>query len=263
MANRRDDCCGTCAEYFGQLACIIGICDLLNGDTALRNRNALGAAQLQSRLSGDTGQNGAGFQRRCYHFAVNDESDVHGTNLFDVLLFYAIQPQNLRIALLISISLTVQRSRIVTAGLGITHTAADSTNILVFYVDIDRIQTGSIVRAGRRENDHKQIVFARMYAEERIYCKNKRTNVQGSTFCVRNPILFHRDEFFQTLETQLLRQFRNDQTLVGTVQTLEVFVRTEQLYAAVGTAVCLQTFEYFLTILHNTRAFIQNNIRRI
>ena len=44
-------------------------------------------------------------------------------------MLYAVQPQNLRIALLIGISLTVQRSRIVTAGLGITHTAADSTNI--------------------------------------------------------------------------------------------------------------------------------------
>ena len=66
---------------------------------------------------------------------------------------------------------------------------------------------------------------------------------------MRNPILFHRDEFFQTLETQLLRQLRNDQTLVGTVQTLEVFVRTEQLYAAVGTAVCLQTLEYGLTVV--------------
>ena len=143
----------------------------------------------------------------------------------------------------------MQRSRIVTAGLGITHTAADSTNVLVFYVDIDRIQTGSIVRTGRRKNDHEQVVFTRMYAEERIYCKNKRTNVQGSTFCVRNPVLFHRDEFFQTLQSQFLRQFRNDQTLVGTVQTLEVFVRTEQLYAAVGTAICLQTFEHGLTIV--------------
>ena len=143
----------------------------------------------------------------------------------------------------------MQRCRIVAAGLCIAHTATNGADILVFHIDIDRIQTGSIVRTGRRQNNHEQIVFARVYAQERIHCKNKRTNVQGCALCVGNPVLFHRDEFLQALETQLFRQFRNNQTLVGAVQTLEVFVRAEQLYTAVSTAISLQTLENSLTVV--------------
>ena len=157
----------------------------------------------------------------------------------------------------------MERSRIVTAGLGIAHTAADSTHVLVFYINIYRIQAGSIVWAGRGKDNHKQIVFTRMYAQERIYCKNKRTNVQGRTLCVRNPVLFYRDEFFQALQAQFYRQFRNDQTLVRTVQTFKVLFRTEQLYTAVCTAISLQAFEYGLTIVqaHSRRAECDITIR--
>ena len=166
-----------------------------------------------------------------------------------------------------SIILAVQRSSIVTASLCITHTSTNGTNVLVFYIDVDRIQTRCIVCTRRRKNNHKQILCTRTNAQERVNCNDKRTNIQGSTFQMRYPILFHFQQFHQALHAQFYRQFRNDQTFIGTVQTLKVFFRTEQLNFIIGSPISLQAFKYSLTIMEahccRTQAdvIIRNNFR--
>ena len=94
LANRRDNCSGTGAEYLLELACVVSVRNFLDVDAALGHLHAPALAQLDGGLSGDARQDGA-LEHGGYDLVVDDEEDVHSAHFFNVLLLHAVKLQSL------------------------------------------------------------------------------------------------------------------------------------------------------------------------
>ena len=145
LADRRNNGSGTGAEAFFQSAVALSFQQFIGRNLPLLNLITPVLAELDGGVAGDAGQNGT-VQSRCDHLAGDLEEDVHCTDFFDILPLYAVQPQDLGITCIMCLLLCDEGSRIVTAGLGKTHAAADCTDIFIFDPDTDRSQTAFVVR---------------------------------------------------------------------------------------------------------------------
>ena len=206
--------------------------------------------QFDNRFTGDAGEDRTP-QLRGDNLVAQNEEDVHCTDFLDVLLLNAVQPENLREALGASLFLGQHRSRVVAAGLGKASAAANRTDIAGFNVDVNRIQTGSVVSANRRQDDdklnHRRVVGAQVG----LGGDAEGTDVKRMAFRMGDPIFINLNQLFQRLDTEVHIQGRHCKTGVGIIQTLKVLFRSEQLNMTVGGAVCLQALEGLLAVMEN------------
>ena len=135
---------------------------------------------LDDRFSGNAGKNRTAQLRRNDLVADNEE-DVHSADLFDVFLFNAVQPENLREALCACFFLGKHRSRIVAAGLCKAGAAAYRTDISRLNINADGVEAGCVISADRRKDnqefDHRGVVRA----EVRLSRDTERTDIKGMT----------------------------------------------------------------------------------
>ena len=152
-----------------------------------------------------------------------------------------------------SLVLTRKRSSVVAAGLGEAHTASYRADIVGLNIDIYGIDTGAVVSAGGAHDDHEIVLFTGAYAEERISRENERTDIKGSAFDMRNPVLIDLNELVKSLESVLLVDLRDNETLSGDVHSLEVLLGAEELNVAGRGSVSLHALKDLLTIVENHR----------
>ena len=250
MAYRADNRCGTGTEALLQSTRAACLDKLVNGDSALLNRKTPALANLDYRISRNTGKDGT-VQHRRNDGAVNLEEDVHCTDFLDVLSLAAVKPQYLRVALVVSLNLCSEGSNIVAAGLRLTDTALNGADILVLDPDLNRVQAFRIVRADRRKNNDEKVGVRNTNAEERIRSDHERTNVKGSAGLCGDPVLIHLNDCLAGLHKIFLGNLRHAETLIGVVRTLRVLEGAEQKHSAVVRAVCLHTLEHFLAVMEN------------
>ena len=79
--------------------------------------------------------------------------------------------------------------------------------------------------------------------QRRVGGIQERADVERRAGIVRHPSLIDADDLLDGLQRVVGIELRQTQTLAGAVQTGDVLPRTEELYAAVGTAVGLQTLK--------------------
>ncbi len=148
MSDRRDNRGGTRAEYLVELARVVSVRDLLNGNSALGDFHSPLFAKLQRGLARDTRENRA-CKQRSYDLAVDNEEDVHRTDFLNIFLLHAVQPENLLVILIMSLVLTLKGDSVVSGGLGKSRTASYGADVLFLYIDLNGVKTGRVVRSRR------------------------------------------------------------------------------------------------------------------
>ena len=174
-------------------------------------------------------------------------------------MLYAIQPQALFVAQLMTLNLRNQGCSVVAAALGEAGAARASTRVLVLNEDFNRIDAGGVVSANRRADNHKLMGLRGTNTQMRLISEDERTNVQRGTRQRRNPVLFYLDQRLDCLNKVLNRQLRQAHTGIGVPHTLCVAVRTEQLNLSFRRAVCLHALERLHGIVQNHGSRIQLN----
>ena len=129
LTDRRNDGGGAAAPSFFQLAAFQCFDQFIDGEQAFFNGDAFILQKLDAGFAGNAGEDGA-CQLGGDDGSVDLEHDVHCADLFNVFTFYAVQPENLREALLFRDLACAVARRVVAAAFGITRAAADRADVL-------------------------------------------------------------------------------------------------------------------------------------
>ncbi len=149
MADRRDNRRRARAEYLLHCAVLRRLVELVNRNPSLLNQNTPLPAERDNGIPGDARQNTAVEHRR-HHRPADLEKDIHCADFFNIFSLNAVQPEHLRISLLMRLELSCHGCNIIAAGLRLADAAADGAHIIVLDPDLDRIQPLRIIRAYRR-----------------------------------------------------------------------------------------------------------------
>ena len=256
LANRRDNCSGTGAEYLFQLAVVGSLHNVSDRQALLGYRNAPVLEQLDAAHTGNARQNGAN-SRSGVNGAVDLEEAVHGADFLNVLVLNAVQPQSLLVAQLVCLYLRDQGCSVVAAALGEAGAARAGTSVLILDEDLNRIDAGGVISADRRAYDDELVGAGGANAQMRLGSDDKRTDVQAGALSVRNPVLIEGNNGLNSLNEILYRQARQAHAMVGVDHTLCILVRAEQLNGAVRGAVSLQTLKGLHCVMENHRCRIK------
>src|SRR5699024_6444471 len=146
--------------------------------------------QLESAAAGDAGQDGS--HGGCgVDLAVYLKHEVHAAHFFDVLLFHAVQPQHLGIALLLGQLAGLDGSGVVAAALGEAGQAGGGADVVVFHVDADGVDPLGVVSAGGGADDAENVFLGGVDAQAHVAGKGKGTDVQGRAVGVGDPVAVH------------------------------------------------------------------------
>ena len=151
---------------------------------------------------------------------------------------------------------------VVAAALGVAGAALDSADIFALHIDLDRVDALGIVGAHRAADDAEQIGVGCVNAQAGVRGDDKGTDIQGSIRLGGHPVGVHLDQGLDTLHKQVLRDLGDAQALTGVVHAAGVVIGTEQLHAAVGSAVGLHTLKHFLGVMehHAGRLQLQRSV---
>ena len=253
------NCGSTAHECLLHCAVLAALHQFVNCNFALNGFHAPASCQLQNGFSGYAGQDGA-VQLGCHQLAVPDEHQVHAAAFFYIFSFNAVNPYNLRIALLCRLFACSGCRCVVAAAFCIACAAANRTHIIHFNQHIHRSQTALVVAAYHAGNHHKCRMRDAMQCQICICTEQEGTQIQRCTILVGHPILFHLYEFSQIFHCILHIKLRQAQSFCGIVHTLEVFRRAEHLHLAAGCAVRLQPFKNLCAVMEYQCAGVQRNI---
>ena len=93
--------------------------------------------------------------------------------------------------------------------------------------------------------------------EERFVSDDERSDIESSAFLLRDPVSVHLYESLDGLNVELFVHLRDAESVVCSVRSLGIHVRSEQLNLAFRSFVSLETFEHFLSIMENNCSRIQ------
>src|SRR5699024_3118365 len=203
-----------------------------NGLLALDPLVAQVLQQLDAAAAGDAGQDGA-HGGGGIDIAVDLEHDVHAAHFFDVLLFHAVQPQHLGIALLFGQLAGLDGSGVVAAALGEAGQAGGGADVVVFHVDADGVDPLGVVGAGGGADDAENVFLGGVDAQAHVAGKGKGTDVQGRAVGVGDPVAVHVHDGLDGLDVVVLRDGGDAQAVGRVLHPLGVAVGPEQLDGAV------------------------------
>ena len=215
-------------------------------------------AQIDARSARDARQDAAVELRRD-DGAVDLEEDVHRADFLDVLALDAVEPEHLRIALVVRLHLRSEARDVVAAGLGFADAAADRADVFVLDPDLHRVQTTLVIRADRRKDDDEFIGIRRADAEEGVRRDDERTDVQRGTRRRRDPVGVDRHKRFDRVQEIIGRNLRDAEAAVRVVRALDVLIRAEQKDAAVFRLVGLHALEHLLAVVEHHGGGVQGN----
>ena len=223
-----DDGGGAGAEDLLQLAVVAGLHDVGDGHVLLADFIAPVLQQFDDGAAGDAGQHctGAGGG---VDLAVDLEHNVHGADLFHILLLHAVQPQHLGEALLLGHLAGLDGGGVVAAALGEAGQAGRGADVLVLHVDADGIDALGIVGAGGSADDAERVVPAGVDAHAHIGGEYKGTDIQGGAVRMGHPVLVHFHQGLHGLDEVLHRDLGNAHPVGGVLHPLAVTVGAEQL----------------------------------
>ena len=140
-----DSRCSGC-EHFFEIAFLVGFYDLVDCQSSLDDVVTFLFKELYYRVPCDSREDSA-VQRSCNDLVTQHEERVGSTDLFDIFLFIAVQPQDLFESLLVSDLLSLQAACVVSAAFCFSCTAGSSSYINVFDIELSRSQTALVVRS--------------------------------------------------------------------------------------------------------------------
>ena len=133
--------------------------------------------------------------------------------------------------------------------------------VIVTDADRDRLHAVLEVGADRRAEETELIFVRRLDTDDRARGKEVRAQVEGTARLERrNPILVGCNNLIDSLEEHLLRDRRHHEAFGRIHHALGILVRTERHDLAIFRLICLKAFEYFLAILQDACALIDNDI---
>ena len=233
-----------------------GLHDVGDGHVLLADLIAPVLQQFDDGAAGDAGQHctGAGGG---VDLAVDLEHNVHGADLFHILLLHAVQPQHLGEALLLGHLAGLDGGGVVAAALGEAGQAGRGADVLVLHVDADGIDALGIVGAGGSADDAERVVPAGVDAHAHIGGEYKGTDIQGGAVRMGHPVLVHFHQGLHGLDEVLHRDLGNAHPVGGVLHPLAVTVGAEQLDGVVRGPVGLQALKDLLRVVENHAGGIQ------
>ena len=108
-------------------------------------------------------------------------------------------------------------------------------------------------------DDDEFISVRRMYSERFVRRDDERTDIEGRSLSVRDPVLIDGDDRFDRLKRVLGRDLRNAEAVAGGVHPLDVLHRAEKLNIAAGGTVRLHSLEKFLSVMENHRGRVESD----
>ncbi len=155
--------------------------------------------------------------------------------------------------------LSLQGTTVVSAAFSFAGAAFDSSDIDILYIHLSRSQAIFKVRAYRAQDYHKFICCGFSYAQEGFISEDERSDVKGSAFAFRYPILVDLDQRFDCVYEEFFVNLRYTKPVVGVIGSLSIHIRAEELNSAGRGLIGFKAFKHFLSIMEYHSCRIQSN----
>ena len=216
-------------------------------------------SQLHQALVGDRWEDRCTL--RCHVGIVLDAKEVGSTTLVHVLFLLGIEIELACIALLVSNIVGSERSSIVATHL--IYTCSERSRAVEITNDDIRVgrETTLEVRTYRSDENEEAILCGRMNTHLCAGTDEERTDIECSTTLIgRNPLLVESNHLLYHFLKHLSRYFRHHNATACTLQASSILIHTEYAHLAVRTAISLQAFECFLSIVKAGSSHVQFEI---
>jgi len=144
--------------------------------------------ELQHAVPGDAGKDGS-LEGRGYEGPVLVEAYVHRPHLIDVLLMDPIEPQHLRVPLLLGLVGRQQGGGIVGRGLGLAQPSTDGSDVLARGHEADGVEAFLVVGTHRPGDDEEGVLLRDPDADVVLGGEGEGTDVQGGALLAGYPLL--------------------------------------------------------------------------
>ena len=155
----------------------------------------------------------------------------------------------------------IEAHGVIQAGLDVA-CAVRGCTVVVADADRDRLHAVLEVRADRRAEQAELVCIRRLDADDGARREEVRTEVQRAARLERrNPVRIRADDLVDGFHEHFFGHGRHLEALRGIDHALRVHVRAERDRAAVFRLVGFQAFEYFLAVLQDAGALVEDNVR--
>ena len=211
---------------------------------------------VADRTAGDGRKNGIRLRSYQSFATVLDEDDVSTTGFFNLGTGCRIEIHILVKSLSVCFHDRMQGHCIVQTSLDVTGSVRSRT-IEVRNTNNNGLSTTLEVRANGSNKNSEHVLVSRLNTDNGVVTEHVRADVESCSGTIRRyPVSIRCNNFLNSLQETLNREYRHLQTLTGISHTLCVQVRTESNNLAILSSVCLQTFETGLRVLQNTSTFV-------
>ena len=165
-----------------------------------------------------------------------------------------IEPKNVLAVMLHSLCRSLHAAGIVAAALCEACASDSRTDKFVLNINSRCMKSAvvcGIVRTNRTKNDDKTIMLCRKNAERNLVAEDERSDIKSCARLRRNPVLINGDKLIDSVKEDVLFHMRDTHTVIGSVHTLKVLIRSEKLNVARRSFICLHALKHHLGIVEH------------